>query len=210
MELVVEFFDFSGVTNHVEVIAHGRKFVGYTVAGMDRRGLINAFGRNTWPYWLTTDTPITLTAGLEPDGTGVPTAFSMTLERQLNAELAKAMRFGTVAGVATPVFYHIEMLEGQSGNLILDTVPVHSVAGSGNFPFPFPEPYLALRGTLLTGNMYNDSGLADLTTDFVLHGRALPLSMPGQRTLEPLLDGRSVDLPPASNRDLSIPRMVSM
>jgi hypothetical protein len=210
MELVVEFFDFSGLGNQVEVIAHGRKFVGYTIAGMDRRGLINAFARNTWPYWLTTDQPVTLTAGLEPDGTGVPTEYSMTLERQINAELGKAMRFGSINGVAAPVFYHIQMTEGQSGNLILDTVPVHTVAGNSNFPFPFPEPYLALRGTLLTGNMYNDSGLPNLTTDFVMHGRALPLNMAGQRTLEPLLDGRAVELPPASNRDLTLPRGVSM
>jgi hypothetical protein len=60
------------------------------------------------------------------------------------------------------------------------------------------------------GNWYNDSGLPNQTSDFVLHGRALPLSFPGQRTLEPLLDGRQVDLPPASNRDLAITRMVSM
>lgn len=210
MELVVEFFDFSGAPNEVEVIAHGRKFIGYTVSGMDRRGLINVFARNTWPFWFTTDQPVLLTAGLEPDGTGVPTDYSMTLPRQYHAELAKCMQFGNLSGVAAPVNYHIRMSEGQSGNLLLDTVPINTIAGTGNFPFPLPEPYLALRGTLLTGEMYNDSGLAGQTTDFVLHGRALPISFPGQRTLEPLLDGRMVELPPASNKDLAIPRMVSM
>jgi hypothetical protein len=120
------------------------------------------------------------------------------------------MRFGNIGGVAVPVDYHIMMSEGASGNLIFDTVPINTVAGNGNFPFPFPEPYLALRGTELMGNMYNDSGLANQATDFVLHGRALPLSFPGQRNLEPLLDGRNVDLPPASNKDLAIMRQISM
>lgn len=209
LELIVEFFDFSGQPNEVEVIAHGRKFIGYTISGMDRRGLINVFARNTWPFWLTTDQPVQLVPGLQPDGTGNPTPFSMTIPRQYHAELAKAMRFGTINGVSAPVDYHIEMMEGASGNLILDTVPINTVAGSGNFPFPFPEPYLALRGTELMGNWYNDSGLPNQTSDFVMHGRALPLSFPGQRNLEPLLDGRSVNLPPASNKDLAIPRMVS-
>lgn len=210
LELTVEFFDFSGAPNEIEVIAHGRKFIGYTISGMDRRDLINVFARNTWPFWLTTDQPIILTAGLEPDGTGVPTPFQMTIPRQYHAELAKSMRFGNIGGVAAPVDYHIMMTEGASGNLILDTVPINTVAGNGNFPFPFPEPYLALRGTELMGNMYNDSGLANLATDFVLHGRALPLSFPGQRNLEPLLDGRNVELPPASNKDLAIMRQISM
>lgn len=209
MELIVEFFDFSGAPNEVEVIAHGRKFIGYTISGMDRRGLINVFARNTWPFWFTTDQPVLLTAGLEPDGSGVPTNYTMTLPRQYHAELAKCMQFGNLSGVAAPVNYHIDMNEGASGNLILDRVPINTIAGTGNFPFPLPEPYLALRGTLLQGNMYNDSGLADQTTDFVLHGRALPISFPGQRNLEPLLDGRRVELPPASNKDLFIPRMVS-
>lgn len=210
LELIVEFFDFSGADNYIEVVAHGRKFIGYTVNGMDRRGLINVFARNTWPFWLTTDQPVLLTPGFQPDGSGYPTPFSMTIPRQYHAELAKSMRFGTINGVPAPVDYHIEMQEGASGNLIFDTVPITTVAGSGNFPFPFPEPYLALRGTELMGNWYNDNGLPNQTSDFILHGRALPLSFPGQRNLEPLLDGRVVELPPASNRDLAIPRMISM
>lgn len=204
LELIVDFFDFSGAPNEIEVIAHGRKFIGYTISGMDRRGLINVFARNTWPFWLTTDQPVLLASGVN-----APTPFSMTVPRTYHAELAKSMRFGNIGGVPAPVEYHIEMSEGASGNLILDTVPINTVAGNGNFPFPFPEPYLALRGTELMGNWYNDSGLANQASDFVLHGRALPLSFPAQRNLEPLLDGRVVELPPASNKDLGIPRMVS-
>ena len=59
-ELTVEFFDFSGVDNVIEPIVHGRKFIGYATSGMDRRGLISSFARNTWPYWLTTDAPVVL------------------------------------------------------------------------------------------------------------------------------------------------------
>jgi len=207
-ELTVEFFDFSGEDNEIEPIVHGRKFIGYATSGMDRRGLINSFARNTWPYWLTTDAPVVLlTTSDLPSGI---TPVQFTQERQFHAELAKVMQFGTDTGAPAPVFYHISLNEGQSGNLIADNVPIQTLAGNSNFPFPLPEPYLALRGTLLTGEMFNDSGLAGQSTDFVLHGRALPISFPGQRTLEPLLDGRMVELPPASNKDLAIPRMVSM
>jgi hypothetical protein len=204
MELIVELQDFSGAPNTVELVAHGRKFIGYAISGMSRRGLINVFARNTWPFWLTTDTPVSLP---NPVANGVQ--FSMSLERQFHAELAKLMRFGTINGVPAPVDYRMTMSEGASGNLIIDNVPVNTVAGSGNFPIAAPEPYLALRGTQLSGVMTPTVGIANQVTDFVWHGRALPLSFGSQRVLEPLLDGRSVQLPPASNKDLSYTTMVS-
>lgn len=208
MELIVEFQDFSGAPNTVEVIAHGRKFIGYATSGMDRRGLIDVFARNTWPYWQTTDQPVTL------DSTaGVTVPYSMTLERQFHAELAKVMRFGSIGGVPTPVEYRISMQEGSSGNALIGTnqvasIPINTVAGSGNFPFPCPEPYLALRGTQLTGTMAPIASIAGQVADFVWHGRALPLTFPAQRALEALFDGRSIQLPPAS-RDINIPIMIA-
>lgn len=204
MELTVELTDFSGAPNTVELIAHGRKFVGYATSGMDRRGLINVFARNTWPLWVTSDQPVVLNSGAAAE-----TTFSLTIPRQFHAELGKVMQFGTFGGVPAPVNYHLRMNEGQSGNLIIDQAPINTVAGNGNFPFIMPEPYLALRGTSLFCRAFNDSGAAGQSTDLVFHGRGLPLSFPGQRTLEPLLDGRDVELPPASNKDLFIPRMVS-
>jgi hypothetical protein len=203
-ELTVEFFDFSGAPNTVEPIVHGRKFIGYATSGMDRRGLIDSFARNTWPYWLTTDQPITLL-------TGQVTPIQFSQERQFHAELAKVMQFGTDTGAPAPVFYHISMNEGQSGNLIADNVPILTFAGNSNFPFPLPEPYLMLRGTIFMGNLTNDAGLPNLGTDIVFHGRALPLSYPGQRTLQPTFDTRSADIQmPPSHKDLSIPMMTSM
>lgn len=204
MELVVELTDFSGFPNTVELVAHGRKFIGYTTSGMDRRGLINVFARNTWPLWVTSDQPVVLNPGVN-----IETTFSLTIPRQYHAELGKVMQFGTIGGVPAPVNYHLRMNEGQSGNLLVDTVPINTVAGNGNFPYIMPEPYLALRGTQLFARAFNDSGATGQSTDLVFHGRGLPLSFPGQRTLEPLLDGRDVELPPASNKDLWIPRMVS-
>jgi len=171
---------------------------------MDRRGLIDSFARNTWPYWLTTDQPITLL-------TGQVTPIQFSQERQFHAELAKVMQFGTDTGAPAPVFYHISMNEGQSGNLIADNVPILTFAGNSNFPFPLPEPYLMLRGTIFMGNLTNDAGLPNLGTDIVFHGRALPLSYPGQRTLQPTFDTRSADIQmPPSHKDLSIPMMTSM
>jgi len=208
-ELTVEFFDFSGAPNTVEPIVHGRKFIGYATSGMDRRGLINSFGRNTWPYWITTDQPVILNTTSDlPSGL---TRIQLSQERQFHAELAKVMQFGTAGGMPAPVFYHISMNEGQSGNLIADNVPILTFAGNSNFPFPLPEPYLMLRGTIFVGELFNDADLPDLGTDIVFHGRALPLSYPGQRTLEPTFDTRSanVQMPP-SHKDLSIPMMTSM
>lgn len=205
MELIVEIQDFSGAPNTIELITHGRKFMGYAIDGMDRIGLINVFARNTWPFWLTTDRPVALA-----DAAGTPTLYNMTLERQIHAELCKVMRFGTIGGVAAPVDYRMTMSEGSSGSLLIDNAPINCVGGNSNFPFTAPEPYLALRGTLLTGNMTPTTSVVGQVVDFAWHGRALPLSFAGQRALEPLLDGRNVQLPPASNKDLAIPRMVSV
>lgn len=204
LELVVELFNLSAAPNTIEIVAHGRKFIGYSTSGMDRRALINVFARNTWPFWMTTDSPVLLNSGVNS-----LTDFNMTLDRQWHGEFAKAMRFGSINGVMVPVDYHLELNEGQSRSLLVDNAPINCVAGNGNFPIALPEPYLALRGTLLTGTIRNDTGLANQTADFVLHGRALPENIAGQRTLEPLLDGMDVQVPPASNKDISIPRVVS-
>jgi len=204
-ELIIELFDFSGAPNEVELVAHGRKFIGYAVSGMDRRGLVNVFARNTWPYWLTSDAPVLLNAGVN-----VATNFALTVFRQYHAELGKVMQFGHIGGVPAPVPYHIQLNEGQSGNLIIDSVAISAVAGTSNFPIALPEPYLALRGTSLAAIATNDNGFANQSTDLVFHGRALPISYPGQQSLEPLLDGRNVQLPPAENRRPGIPGMVSM
>ena len=204
LSLIVELYDFSGAPNTIEITAHGRKFIGYSTSGMDRRALINVFARNTWPFWMTSDAPVLLNPGVN-----AITNFNMTLERQCHAEFAKAMRFGTIGAVPAPVDYHLRLNEGQSQSLLIDNAPINCVAGNGNFPFPLPEPYLALRGTLLLGEIRNDNGLANQTADFVLHGRALPQQIAGQRSLEPLLDGMEIQVPPASNKDLSIARVVS-
>lgn len=202
-ELGVEFFDFSGADNTLEVIVHGRRFLGYGTSGMDRRGLINTFSRAVWPYWITTDETLLLNAGA-----GVVTNCTFTVNRQFHFEAAKTMAFGTTNGVPGPVPFHIQLNEGQSGRLIADNVPGKSFAGDGNFPFPVFEPYLGQRGTSLRGAVSNDNGLANQATDIVFHGRGLPISMPGQRTLEPAVDGRNVLMPP-SQKDLTIQRMVS-
>jgi hypothetical protein len=204
LELTVEFFDFSGLPNTVEPIVHGRKFIGYATSGMDRRGLIDSFARNTWPYWITTDQPVVLSVA------PATTPIQFTQERQFHAELAKVMQFGTNAGAPAPVFYHISLNEGMSGNLIADNVPILTFAGNSNFPFPLPEPYLMLRGTILAGVLTNDAALPSLGTDIVFHGRALPISYPGQRALEPAFDARNqgIQMPP-SHKDLAIARMVS-
>jgi hypothetical protein len=201
--LEVYLYDFSGSPNNVEIIAHGRKFIGYTTSGMDRRGLIQAFARNTWPYWLTTDQPIALNAS-----TSLPLTVQFSQERQFHAEYGKVFQFGTINGVAAPIYYHLQLNEGASGSLLIDTAPIITVAGTSNFPFPLPEPYLTLRGTILVGQITNDTGQASLASDIVFHGRALPVSYPNQRTLEPAFDGRNVQMPP-SHKDLSIPMMVS-
>ena len=116
------------------------------------------------------------------------------------------MQFGTDTGAPAPVFYHVSLSEGMSGNLIADNVPILTLAGNSNFPYPLPEPYLMMRGTILSGQLTNDADLPNLGTDLVFHGRALPLSYPGQRTLEPTFGTRSanVQMPP-SHKDLSIP-----
>lgn len=202
--LEVEIFDFSGSANTVELVVHGRKFIGFGTSGMDRRALVSAFARNTWPVWLTSDSTVALSTS-----TTSPTQFQLTQERQFHAEYGKVMQFGTVSGVPAPVFYHLQINEGASGALIANNVPIQTIAGNGNFPFPLPEPYLALRGTILIAKATNDSGISGIGTDLVLHGRGLPLSYPGQRTLEPAFDGRNVQLPP-SHKDLSIPMMVSI
>lgn len=200
--LEVTLFDFSGAPNNVELIAHGRKFIGYATSGMDRRGLIQAFARNTWPFWLTTDATIALNAS------ALPLGIQFSQERQFHAEYSKVFQFGTINGVAAPIFYHFQLNEGASGSLLIDTAPILTVAGTSNFPFPLPEPYLALRGTILVGQITNDTQQASLGSDIVFHGRALPVSYPGQKTLEPAYGARNVQLPP-SHKDLSIPMMVS-
>jgi len=206
-QLSIEFTDFSGADNTIEVIVHGRRFLGYGTSGMDRRGIINTFSRNVWPFWLTTDEVLLLGNG---SGAGTTTSATFTVNRQFHFEAAKAMRFGTISGVPAMVPWHVQLNEGQSGRMISDNVPDNCFAGDGNFPFPIYEPYLMLRGTSLRAVFTNDNGLANQTVDVVLHGRGLPVSFPNQRTLEPAI-GRSADvLMPPSHKDLSIERMVSM
>lgn len=204
VDVTVELTDFSGADNTVELVAHGRRFLGYAVSGMDRRDLINVFSRNTWPFWFTSDEPVLLGSTI-----GATTPFNMTLKRQYHFEAAKSMQFGTVGGVSAPLNYTLKMNEGSAGNLILDDVPVNTWSGNGNFPFPFPEPYLALRGTFLNCVATARNAIVGQVSDIVWHGRAIPLTFPGQRSLEPLLEGRDVLINPASNKDLAIPRVVS-
>lgn len=212
-ELTCECFDFSTAQNTLELYAYARKFSpgGPLIAPdgsiidqqLSNEGLVNLFlSRPTFPYWVTQDSVFTST-----NVTTAQNPFLATIDRAFNFEAMEIMKWEAVSGTETNIPHHVTVREGINGALLFDTVDHNAFAGNGCLPMPLLEPYLQPRGSPLAFTVTRDDTVATSPTiDYVLHGRAIPVSIPGQRTLTPRDDGQSLSLPPPSQRDLSYPR----
>lgn len=212
-ELTCECFDFSTAQNTLELYAYARKFTpgGPLVAPdgsivdqqLSNEGLVNLFlSRPTFPYWLTQDSVFT--------STNVTTAQNpvlATVDRAFNFEAMEVMKWEAVGGTETNIPHHVTVREGLNGALLFDTVDHNAFAGNGCLPMPLLEPYFQPRGSPLSFQVTRDDTVATSPTiDYILHGRAIPVGIPGQRTLTPRDDSQDVSLPPPSQRDLAYPR----
>jgi len=203
-ELRVEITDYSGQANTFELVLEARRFWAFDLEGLTRESLVDVFySRLSFPYWQTQDSVTTL-------GTSTsPFAYSntMTVEKGFDLEVYDVVRQESQNNVPVQYWnYHVKLNESASGRLIMDNVKANCFGGSGAYPLYFKEPWLVKRGSPIQANYTNDGGVSTVV-DHVLRGRALPYSLPGQRTLTPVDPGVQQDFP-VRGQDLAVARRI--
>lgn len=208
-ELRVEITNYDSVDCVIELAVEGRRFWAFDIEGLTRESLVDMFySRLSFPYWLTQDSVTTIGT------TTTPFAYSntMTVEKGFDLEVIDVCRVESQSNKVVNGYtnYHTQINESASGRLIFDNIRATCFGGSGQWPLRFKETWLVKRGTPIQANYTNDAGISTVI-DHVFRGRALPYSLPGQRTLTPVdpnVAGNQSDFPIRA-QDLAVARQIA-
>lgn len=206
-EIRCDITDYSGADNTFELVIEGRRFWAFDIEGLTRESLVDMFySRLSFPFWFTLDSVTTLATSTTA---GATTAYA-TCDRSFDLELVDRCRYESTGTVVTPYSgYHVEVRESYSSRVIMDNVSARVFGGSGQYPLRFKEPWLVKRGSPIYHSFTNNDGQSR-TVDLVYRGRALPYSLPGQKTLTPT-DPNLPQAPyPTSAQDLAVARRISV